>query len=981
MAVMSSAESRSIHITDFVVDKTHVEPGEAFTVAMMATGNANFGIRQNREPGQSELPGWKSHGPRYAFIPSSDFLGPGPYKNAHICHKDNGALDQDRREGVFAIEVDTEGWPEATYSLTVMASNRPALGGYLGDTRDFQITVGAVQSHTAADRLGKHVAVFLNGELCTTGREDYPIYPGRPNRLTVKCEVGKLPEAGYSLALVRLMPDGRQGKCDADLAAVAPEVTLDLGLFAVPAVFEYEAGVVYRRGYRLRLVVVDRASSREIEEFCFYQTTDANGSAELLRVGDEDRVVHYHGPRGGKHGKPMDPPILLRLSNEVLSDPDDVRILYRLRTKEARLRPELSLTSISGVLRVTREHDRHVMSEQEVEVRAPVKVQKLDVSKWEEGAYRIAVLPQVEGTGDHEGPSIVYRRHPSRDTVPLSPLAPWAFQRDAGRPEVPVTDFGKAVAEWSDGLPEGTAWQLQGKRLVTVTGDWKDVAVVLRPRLRGWYAVFAYAERGCCYIRVSKRGIPRGIGYGLCFVEAADLTDEEIAIYPAIRPGSGLRELRLVPVTAASAERVLQQAANPPRPLIGVADWCDYFHPPPGGHSAGGRLAEDQFDALLRGHAEVGLRTIAWAIGRSWVEYGSKLPQTTRFPCAPLENLDPEIRQRYAGRAHMVNAYCPLTSVLERRSKYGINIYPWLAMQRHYGEKAYGGIFASKWFRSHREWWRWSKNASGPTGAVVCYYFPEVRKERVDILCEVAEKSPNGIVVGCCRQVPMLLYRPEMVAAYKKLTGVDPQKIDATNREQYEHWIRWRANFFTETLRELHRRLVPIRAKTGKPIPVSVRVPSKGLFYNLAQGLDVAAWCQEKLVDRIQLDPLEDCEGRGCHDARPYVELCHTHGIEVYGGIGNAFWNYAAIYRRALGLLEAGVNGIELYESNNQAVLTQQRWVVPLFGNADLIREFLASSNIEACYPIWARNAAAGHDNHSFGSGGWSVFGMGSYSL
>jgi len=830
--------------------------------------------------------------------------------------------------------------------------------------------------------LGRHVTVLVNDQLCTADRTDYAIYPGRPNHLTVRCDVRKLPKAGYRLALLRHMPDGRQARREAVLNTKTQEAMLDLGIFAVPAAFEFEAGVVYRRGDRFRLVVIDQTTGKGVEELHFYHTINADNSAAPLRIGDKERVVHHHGLRNLRSGMPMDPPILLRLSNEVLSDPDDVRVLYELRTKEELLRPELSLTSIKGRLRVIHERDSNVIFERVVEIRAKhVNEQRLDVAEWEQGAYRITIVPEVEGSSDREGPTIVYHRYPSPDGVRLSPLAPWAFERDSGRPEVAVTDFSEAVSQWSDGLPEDAGWQVEGNRLVTATGNWKDTPVVFRPGLKGWYAVFAHAEKGGSYIRIGKRGIPRGLGQGVCFVEAADLTDDEFAVYPAVVPGSGLRELRFVPVTAASVHEVLRQAANPSAPLIGVADWCDYFHPPPSEHSAGGRLAADQFDALLKGHAELGMRNVAWSIGRSWVEYHSKLPQATRFPCTPLDQLEPGIRQSYGGRAHMINTYDALTSVLERRTEYRTTIYPWLSMQRHYGERAYGGIFASHWFRSHAEWRRWSKNATKPSGGEVCYFFPEVRKERVDIFCEVAGRSPDGIVVGCCRQTPMLLYHPEMVAAYMNLTGVDPQKIDANSREKYERWIRWRAEFFTETLRELKQRLAPIRAKTGRRIPISVRVPSNGLFYNLAQGLDIATWCREQLVDRIQLDPLENCQGRGSHDVRPYVELCHQHGIDVYGGIGNTFWNYAAIYRRALGLLDAGVDGIELYESNNQAVLTQQRWVVPLFGSADLIREFLTTSNIEACHPIWARSAAAGHDNHSFGGWGWSVFGIGSFSL
>jgi len=348
----------------------------------------------------------------------------------------------------------------------------------------------------------------------------------------------------------------------------------------------------------------------------------------------------------------------------------------------------------------------------------------------------------------------------------------------------------------------------------------------------------------------------------------------------------------------------------------------------------------------------------------------------------PLGTLDEKHRDSYAGRAHMINQYRPLAHVLEHRGQYGVAIHPWLAMQRHYGENAYGGIFASEWFKSHPEWRRWNKNASSGSGSAVCYFFPEVRKERVDILCEVAERGPDGLVIGCCRQVPMLLYHPEMVATYKHKSGVDPLRIDAGNRREYEAWIRWRADFFTETLRELKERLRPIRARTGRPIPVIVRVPSIGLFTNMAQGLDVETWCREGLVDQIQLDPLEDCEGRGGpHDIRPYLELCRRHDVAVLGGInGNTFSNHAAIMKRALGLLDAGVRGIEFYESNNFCVITQQRWIIPLLGNQERLRRFLDTSNVEGCYPVWARNAAAGFDNHSFG-GRWSVYGTGTNSL
>ena len=188
-----------------------------------------------------------------------------------------------------------------------------------------------------------------------------------------------------------------------------------------------------------------------------------------------------------------------------------------------------------------------------------------------------------------------------------------------------------------------------------------------------------------------------------------------------------------------------------------------------------------------------------------------------------------------------------------------------------------------------------------------------------------------------------------------------PLKIDAGHEQEYKDWIRWRADFVTETLRELKSRLGPIRQRTGRPLPVAVRIPSKGLFYNLAQGLDVETWCREGLIHQIQLDPLEDCGWRGePHDVRPYLELGRRYDLPVFGGInGNTFWNYTAIMRRAQGLLEAGVAGIEIYESNNFALICPQRWIIPLLGNLPQLKAFLETSNLDACYPVWSRNAAS----------------------
>ncbi|MCX6620165.1 MAG: hypothetical protein NTY38_03635, partial [Acidobacteria bacterium] len=164
------------------------------------------------------------------------------------------------------------------------------------------------------------------------------------------------------------------------------------------------------------------------------------------------------------------------------------------------------------------------------------------------------------------------------------------------------------------------------------------------------------------------------------------------------------------------------------------------------------------------------------------------------------------------------------------------------------------------------------------------------------------------------------------------------------------------------------------------------RLPSSGLHYNLAQGMDIEQWCKEGLLHQMQLDPLEELAGKSRHDLRPYQELARRYGVKVIGGIGSTGYLGDAVsrpshvapgLRRALGLLRAGVDGIDTYETNGIALNYEERFIVPLFGNRKRLEQFLAESNLEASYPVEAGNAAAGHDNHSRWDHGWDIFGFG----
>ena len=846
----------------------------------------------------------------------------------------------------------------------------------------------------------------LNGETFSTPEAALPFFPGRSNVMEIDPDWERVDGDTLNITVRKILPDGSAEEQSVVISARGKHA-FDLGPMTAPALYEFEAGVVYRRGYRVE-IRLDGSAGDEIGRLDFYQglsATVAEGidlrgkhrkgqytkgmrlpaGPERLVPGCEERLVY--DPLYG-----IEAALSLHLSDELLRDPNAVRVMARLNPGACveALVCRLTVTAADGTGRV----------EDTIELGPPGEwaSRPIDAADWAEGDYEIVLSPLVAGREWREGPRIVYRRRrPDPEDVAISPFVPWTLRRDATREEVEITDFEAACREWADKEPVG--WNFErlagGTALACPAGDEAE-PLGLRPPLEGWYAVYVQGHKTGCLVQAGERDLVRWCGgvpidpavmhsaftrpadptsasAAPLFVSAGDLSGAVIKVFPFeayCNVASGLRCLKLVPVTQTSVEAFYDDASNPPAPLHGVNDWGSYFVGPT-------RLARDQLDTVVGAQTELGMRTLDWQVGRSTVEYHSELPNVTVFAAdLRVDDASDELKQKMEawgllGMATMANKYRPLQSALDGRERFGCRVRGWLCMNRHYGPEFVGGVYTSRFFCENPQWWRRTKDGAPPnlSWGGVCYFFPEVRQERIDIFLEVARKGADGLLVGCCRQVPMMLYNPEMVAAYEAETGVDPRKIDASRADEYGNWIKWRAGHFTQLLRDLKAGLDAIRAESGREIPLAARIPSAGLAYNLAQGLDVEAWLEEGLVDQLQMDPLETSGGRGSHDLRPYVDLGRRHGIPVLGGIGCTWeWTpegYVPAMRRALGLLEAGADGIEIYETEILAKSSPARWLVPLFGNAAKTRAVLAESNLEACYPLSASNVMFGYDIHS----------------
>ena len=875
--------------------------------------------------------------------------------------------------------------------------------------------------------------LLFNGVPYQSAAGEVHLPPGVVNTLSLAISSEKGTAENLVVRVRRVLPDRRAFAEEKTANGSAQPIPFDLGPLSAPPVFEYEAGMVYQRGYQLSVAIHDDRN-RTRRKWEFGQTLSSEATEGRLGMGQVDPPVkHLRFVAGAPRRSVFNPrfgalaPFTLRLKKDVLVDQNELEIQVRLNRGDV---PE----SINALLSVASPRGEELWRRDvHLESAGEWRTFRVSPEHWPAGKYRIDLKPFLGGGHWPDGPFLTYRRRPPDEhAVAVSALAPWSLRRDPSREEIFVEDLRKAHERWGVGSVNTEEWGWRdfgpGRVALVEKGDRDTEPLTFRFPTNGHYAVFADVQVSGLYLQVGQKGLIRGVMPTRLgkenFIAAADLSANVIRVYPGSHPKhwidtvnyqhirGNLSSLRLVPVTRASVEAFHRELSNPPNPLFALADWVVYFD------TTWARLQPDQFQTLVCAQAELGLRTVGWGVGRSWVEYHSKLPHATLFPAVPFE----EARKRfhfspmdYRRMIFMVNQYDALEKASAARQECGAEIWPWLAMQRHYGVKAYGGIFAGKFYRDHPQWWRTGKNGEDTIG--LSYFFPEVRSERIDILTEVAERGTDGLLVGVDRQVPMLLYNPAMVQAYRDKTGVDPLKIDASHEGAYLAWIRWRADFLTQLLRDLKKRLAPIRANTGKQISVTVRVPSAGLFHNLAQGLDVERWCKEKLVDQLQLIPLEDLGGAGEHDVRPYLALGRRWGVSIVGGIGSTVlgvgggqaWHHRTVpvvrdpknpsaqarprrnpenlenigpgMRRALGLLRAGVDGLTVFETEMLSFADPLRYTVALYGHPEKLERFLNESNLEACYPIDAGNAAAGFDNHSRWTSRWSVYGFGRWSL
>ncbi|MDD3114071.1 MAG: hypothetical protein PHT56_06770 [Candidatus Izemoplasmatales bacterium] len=374
-----------------------------------------------------------------------------------------------------------------------------------------------------------------------------------------------------------------------------------------------------------------------------------------------------------------------------------------------------------------------------------------------------------------------------------------------------------------------------------------------------------------------------------------------------------------------------------------------------------GREVED----CLQAHLDAGIEHVIWHNGRSTTCFQTDNPLLSPYgSVGDFGRADP-LTMRFL---KMMQARCILEAALDYSREKSIVLAGRVTMNRHYGE-AYGGVFTSDFYRNNPDFHEVGYEGPDQPVGRMCYAFAEVRRERIEFMMETVRKDVRVLHLDFVRQPPMALYHPRLVEGFRSRTGLDPRELKLLDGESYWEWMRFRSQPITLFMRELKSELEAFAAQSNEEVRVQVRVTDGGPDENLLAGVDLMAWIEEGLFDDLFTSPLDWIAGHYRHDLPAYAGLARKHRFNLYAGVGTLpvpgyAVNPLRLVRMALNALEAGVDGLALYQTDYSLTHPDLAWCLPLLGDAEKLRETLLDKDLAVKYPLRWQDANFGIDNH-----------------
>jgi len=341
------------------------------------------------------------------------------------------------------------------------------------------------------------------------------------------------------------------------------------------------------------------------------------------------------------------------------------------------------------------------------------------------------------------------------------------------------------------------------------------------------------------------------------------------------------------------------ESAEPPVELSGfndmpdIAKLDDMANPDP-----------EIYAANLWEHANCRITKVYWRIDGQCSDFPSK-HNTMRYVSAKGHGVFSPQHKAY-GRLLKKTDILKLAVAAARKNN--IKLYGWMRFNN------YSGNVVSDYFVQHPQYHE--ADHLGRSRPKLCIAHPEVRRHKIDILCEAAAYGLDGLNLGFLRHPPVLLYAPILGEGYEKKYGRKPPPEPATEIAEavqtspqghgdYLQWFQYRAAFLTTFGRELRAEL---KARGMERVKVSIWIrPERSLY----DGIDLDAWLEEGLCDEVVASSQIHCVTHPL--PKVWRDKVQKHVPLIHGVSGFDFNDAKTASKRAI---EEGYDGICTYESD-----------------------------------------------------------------
>jgi hypothetical protein len=338
---------------------------------------------------------------------------------------------------------------------------------------------------------------------------------------------------------------------------------------------------------------------------------------------------------------------------------------------------------------------------------------------------------------------------------------------------------------------------------------------------------------------------------------------------------------------------------------------------------------EEQARAQVALHKQAGFNQIYWFAWAVVCDYWKTKVGTIRGKCW---NVDFKGDTTKLPSSDMLALFDPLEEAVKLGKEYEIDIFGWFRFRNEFFKLNDFG--ATKMHAFHPDKRHIYKD--GVVANSLSLAYDEIKQYYLEICKEILAYGVKGIFFDTLRHPPAFMYETILVERYKKMRGEDPRTMPGDGSEQ---WLRFRAKYFTDFLRELKK----ITSYSNQLLYIRVQ-PT--IYQNLRDGFDILAWLDEHLIDGIVLSHYLPAPAMPLKmDIRDIRERCPNDIkllVNVWrgGSLMDAMSLAADVYNQ-------GADGVTFYDSGGLNQLQERNLLSGFRSHESLIEAIKKTANLD----------------------------------